>query len=611
VVATVPNVPTPMGVAFTPPDVKEAYVVNGGSNSVSVIDTTTTPPTLAATVQGQGLSSPIGVAMASTTSGDFAYVSNSGSNTVSVIAVGNNPTVVQNVIVGTGPRWVAVTPDSSQVYVENAGSQNISVISVGDNNQVIATIPINGSPNGAAFTPDSKFAYVADSDADTVSVIYTASNPPLVVATLTGFTQPTQVAMSTDGSLAYVTNANNTLSVVNTASNTIVATVPTGSAPAGVAIASNPQAPLTLTQPLSPTQSNNFNFGTNNYRTSYPPGTQFSGMYMTVTAVPITQAQFHQRVAGIQQFAGATCIVSAGAGGDCVDHVVTCSNDPSGNPIVDCPLPAGGTIDVETDFATGQSIVNPGYLTATVGQNNWQNIFSGIFQEGPRTKVSGKTAGFSEFVAVSLGVQSPQGQARFELLSPQFPKTFPAGLDVPIEIGLKSVVDGGPITGASVNISLVMTADANGNPTQNVVLLKNAIFKQSQPGVYQYSIKAAKYALGTYSLTIYGDMFPAYSGRFLVATPTTTGLSSSPNPSTHGQAVTFTAVVVPAPPDGEIVSFIKAGAVLGTGTLIGGSASLTISTLKAGTRTVKAVYGGDSRFAASRSKALDQKVNPN
>jgi hypothetical protein len=42
--------------------------------------------------------------------------------------------------------------------------------------------------------------------------------------------------------------------------------------------------------------------------------------------------------------------------------------------------------------------------------------------------------------------------------------------------------------------------------------------------------------------------------------------------------------------------------------LSGGSASFTSSTLKVGTSSVKAVYGGDSNFAGSTSKAVKQVV---
>src|SRR5271157_5365536 len=94
-------------------------------------------------------------------------------------------------------------------------------------------------------------------------------------------------------------------------------------------------------------------------------------------------------------------------------------------------------------------------------------------------------------------------------------------------------------------------------------------------------------------------------------TTTRTTLVSSRNPSTYGQAVTFTAAVTSklgAPPNGENVTFMEGTAVLGTGTLSGGSASFTTSTLKAGTNAITAVYGGDSNLGGSKSKALKQVV---
>jgi hypothetical protein len=96
------------------------------------------------------------------------------------------------------------------------------------------------------------------------------------------------------------------------------------------------------------------------------------------------------------------------------------------------------------------------------------------------------------------------------------------------------------------------------------------------------------------------------TGTGVVATTTT--LSSSPNPSTYGLAVTFTAVVTPAPPDGETVSFMRGTTVLGTGTLSGGSAVFTTSALKVGTTSVAADYSGDSDFKGSKSKPVKQVV---
>jgi hypothetical protein len=81
----------------------------------------------------------------------------------------------------------------------------------------------------------------------------------------------------------------------------------------------------------------------------------------------------------------------------------------------------------------------------------------------------------------------------------------------------------------------------------------------------------------------------------------------------YGQAVTFTAVVSTLannhPPDGETVSFVKGTNVLGTGTLSGGSASFTTSTLPVGNNAIKAMYSGDANFAGSESKRVTQVVN--
>ncbi len=57
------------------------------------------------------------------------------------------------------------------------------------------------------------------------------------------------------------------------------------------------------------------------------------------------------------------------------------------------------------------------------------------------------------------------------------------------------------------------------------------------------------------------------------------------------------------------MTFKKGTTVLGTVTLSGGSASFTTSTLKVGTTAVTTVYGDDSNFAGSTSKAVSQVVS--
>jgi hypothetical protein len=96
-----------------------------------------------------------------------------------------------------------------------------------------------------------------------------------------------------------------------------------------------------------------------------------------------------------------------------------------------------------------------------------------------------------------------------------------------------------------------------------------------------------------------------------VLSVTSIALSSSPNPSTYGQAVVSTAAItstIGAPPDGETIIFEQGSTVLGTGTLRGGTATFSDSALAVGTKFIKAVYAGDANFTSSTSKTVNQVI---
>lgn len=95
---------------------------------------------------------------------------------------------------------------------------------------------------------------------------------------------------------------------------------------------------------------------------------------------------------------------------------------------------------------------------------------------------------------------------------------------------------------------------------------------------------------------------------FAPGTPTKTFVSSSFNPSTFGQSVTFTAVVTGrgGTPDGT-VTFMDGATALGTGTLASSIATFTTAALAVGSHSITAVYGGHGTFAGSTS-ALTQTV---
>jgi hypothetical protein len=93
--------------------------------------------------------------------------------------------------------------------------------------------------------------------------------------------------------------------------------------------------------------------------------------------------------------------------------------------------------------------------------------------------------------------------------------------------------------------------------------------------------------------------------------PTATALTSTPNPSIHGQPITFTATVTtsgPIAPTGT-VNFKRGPDGMGTGTLnASGVATFTTSILKPGPYKITAVYKGDASNLASTSTVLHQGV---
>ncbi|MGA3210889.1 MAG: Ig-like domain repeat protein [Terriglobales bacterium] len=98
----------------------------------------------------------------------------------------------------------------------------------------------------------------------------------------------------------------------------------------------------------------------------------------------------------------------------------------------------------------------------------------------------------------------------------------------------------------------------------------------------------------------------------LVAYPTTTVLTTSPNPSIVGQAITMTATVTASTgtPTGT-VTFYNGASAIGTPQTLSGSgvATLGYSGLPAGTDSLTAVYNGSGAFAGSSSAAVAQVVN--
>jgi hypothetical protein len=169
----------------------------------------------------------------------------------------------------------------------------------------------------------------------------------------------------------------------------------------------------------------------------------------------------------------------------------------------------------------------------------------------------------------------------------------------------------------TVTLKAAVAASLSGTPTGTVT------FKHATTTIGTATLAAGAASLTTTALPLGADSLTAtYAGAtyFLTSTSaavsedirqtTTTKLTSSLNPSTYGQSVTFTASVTPATsgtPTGS-VEFLDGSTLLETVTLSGGKATLATSTLSAAAHTITAVYEASSSYAGSTSAAVTQTV---
>jgi YVTN family beta-propeller protein len=163
----------------------------------------------------------------------YAYVSNSGSDSVSVIDTTTNK-VVATIPTGKAPVNPTFTPDRQHVYVSNSQGGTLTVIDVKTNQTT--TIPGGGDrPSGLAFSPDASTLFVSlisqdySSPGSVVSIKLRTGevSPPIPMGA-----DPERIALTPDGQRLFVDNLlDGTMAVVDTASSKVVATLMLGSEP--------------------------------------------------------------------------------------------------------------------------------------------------------------------------------------------------------------------------------------------------------------------------------------------------------------------------------------------------------------------------------------------
>jgi YVTN family beta-propeller protein len=223
-IATVPIGNDSQGLGISPDGTRLYVTASGG---VTVIDTVSNG--VLATIPIVG---PWGVAFSPT--GTYAYVGESLG--VAVITLSTN-TVLSHIAFGTYGAYVAITPDGMHAYVSGGGG-NVFVIDLG-RNTVTASIPIAGASDlrGVAISPDGTHAYVVSVQQGTVSVINTATNT--VAGTIAVGPLPIGIAVTPDGTRAYVAVTYGPAAVIDLATNSVSTTISIPNHPALVAISSD------------------------------------------------------------------------------------------------------------------------------------------------------------------------------------------------------------------------------------------------------------------------------------------------------------------------------------------------------------------------------------
>lgn len=234
---------SPFGVVVTP-DGSTLYVANAGSNTVSVIDTATQAVTSIDIGCSPNCSStpPISVTPVSGTNGVNVYVGTLTGFAVIDTATNSLTENVPNTCGASscGPQAISASSDGQTVFLSLFEVDEVLGIDVSMDNVVNDIAEVGTSPEGLVVTPDGKSVYVANMNGGSVSTFEVASCGPLcTVSTISSdiVTQPSVVAITPDGGNVYVGGNETELSVIDTSSNSVTATVEgLSSAPFSIAI---------------------------------------------------------------------------------------------------------------------------------------------------------------------------------------------------------------------------------------------------------------------------------------------------------------------------------------------------------------------------------------
>jgi hypothetical protein len=464
-----------------------------------------------------------------------------------------------------------------------SSSENPSIF--GDNVTFTATVtavsPGAGTPTGTVnFTIDGNPAGSGTLSGGTTSISTgsLSAGTHTVAATYAGdtnftgsFGSLTQTVNQASSTTAVSSSANPSVfgqSVTFTATVSSSAGTPTGTVQF-IVDGSNLGSPVTLSGGTASTSTAGLSVGTHTITASYSGDTNFSGSSGSLAGgQTVNQASSGTSVSSSENpsifgdnvtFTATVTAVSPGAGTPTGTVNFTIDGSPAGSGTL-----SGGTTSISTSsLSAGTHTVVASYTGDTNFTGSSGSLTQTVNQASSSTAVSssvnpsvfGQSVTFTATVSSSAG--TPTGTVQF-------------------------IVDGSNF----------------GNP----VALSGATASTTTGGL----------SVGTHTITasysgdtnFSGSSGTLSGGQTVNQASSTTSVSSSLNPSTFGQSVTFTTTVAAVSPGagspGGTVQFVIDGSNFGSPVaLSGGSASVTTSTLSGGVHTVSATYSGDANFTGS------------
>lgn len=249
VITQIPVGSFPIRVAMTP-DLSKAYISNAAavtqpddsknknnsrnqkSSSISVLDTvalTNIATIPVSRIPGESAITPDGGRLFVVHEGAF-----NGGCPVDVIDTATNTVITTVLLPGAQCKDILFTLDGRFAYVANNSFGEVDVIDT--TTYQVTHIPTGGASRRLCISPSGDRVYVTNnSTSGTVSAIDTATQQ--IIATIPVGRRPIGIAITPNGQEVYATNQQDgTVSAINTTTLTVVATIPTGNLPQRVVV---------------------------------------------------------------------------------------------------------------------------------------------------------------------------------------------------------------------------------------------------------------------------------------------------------------------------------------------------------------------------------------